>query len=76
MAKPDRQKFTAGIVLILFGIGFYLVQRLDAIGHEAIMLIIGSAFLVAYFYQKAYGLLIPAGVLLGLGLGNLLHHRF
>jgi len=75
MAKPDRQKFTAGIVLILFGIGFYLVQRLDAIGHEAIMLIIGSAFLVAYFYQKAYGLLIPAGVLLGLGVGNLLQQQ-
>ena len=76
MAKPDRQKFTAGVVLVLFGLGFYLVQRLDAIGNEVIMLIIGSAFLVAYFYQKAYGLLIPAGVLLGVGAGNLLQGRF
>ena len=76
MNKPDRQKFTAGIVLVLFGLGFYLVQRLDAIGNEVIMLIIGSAFLVAYFYQKAYGLLIPAGVLLGLGVGDLLQGRY
>lgn len=76
MAKPDRQKFTAGVVLVLFGLGFYLVQRLDAIGNEVVMLIIGAAFLVAYFYQKAYGLLIPAGILLGLGSGQLLQGRF
>ncbi len=75
MARPDRQKFTAGVVLVLLGLGFYLVQRLDAIGNEVIMLIIGSAFLVAYFYQKAYGLLIPAGILLGLGLGGMMQGR-
>ena len=76
MAKPDRQKFTAGVVLVLFGLGFYLVQRLDAIGNEMVMLIIGAAFLVAYFYQKAYGLLIPAGILLGLGFGNMLQGHY
>ncbi len=76
MAKPDRQKFTAGVVLVLFGLGFYLVQRLDAIGNSMIMLIIGAAFLVAYFYQKAYGLLIPAGILLGLGFGTLLQGQY
>lgn len=76
MAKPDRQKFTAGIVLVLLGLGFFLVQRLEAIGNEVVMLIIGTAFLVAYFYQKAYGLLIPAGILLGLGVGELLQGRF
>ena len=76
MTKPDRQKFTAGVVLVLFGLGFYLVQRLETIGSEVIMLIIGAAFLVAYFYQKAYGLLIPACVLLGLGAGNILQDRY
>jgi hypothetical protein len=76
MAKPDRQKFTAGVVLVLIGVGFYLVQRLETIGNEVIMLIIGAAFLVAYFYQKAYGLLIPAGILLGLGVGEVLQSRF
>ena len=30
------------------------------------LLVIGAAFLVGYFYQKAYALLIPAGILLGL----------
>ena len=72
MAKPDRQKFIAGVVLVLFGLGFYMAQKLDALGSEVIMLIIGTAFLVAYFYQKAYGLLIPACILLGLGAGSTL----
>ena len=76
MPKPDRQKFTAGVILILFGLGFYLVQRLEAVGTEVVMLIIGSAFLVGYFYQKAYGLLIPAGILLGLWLGDVLQGNF
>ena len=75
MAKPDRQKFIAGIVLVLIGLGFYLVQQLEAVGTEVVMLIIGAAFLVAYFYQKAYGLLIPACILLGLGVGTLLHEQ-
>ncbi len=75
MAKPDRQKFIAGIILVLFGLGFYMAQKLDAIGSEVIMLIIGTAFLVAYFYQKAYGLLIPACILLGLGTGSMLQDR-
>jgi hypothetical protein len=69
MAGPDRQKFTAGVVLILIGLGFFLVQRLETVGNEVVMLIIGSAFLVGYFYQKACRapggpasrLLLPAG---------------
>ena len=76
MTKPDRQKFIAGVVLVLFGLGFYMAQKLDAIGSEVIMLIIGAAFLVAYFYQKSYGLLIPACILLGLGTGSILQDRF
>ncbi|MFQ5350092.1 MAG: hypothetical protein ACE5EG_06600 [Thermoanaerobaculia bacterium] len=52
------------------------MQRLEAVGTEVVMLIIGSAFLVGYFYQKAYGLLIPAGILLGLYLGEVLRGNF
>ena len=76
MIKPDKQKFTAGVVLVLFGLGFYMARQLDAVGSEVIMLIIGAAFLVGYFYQKAYALLIPAGILLGLGAGSLLQDRY
>ena len=75
MIKPDKQKFTAGVVLVLFGLGFYMARKLDAVGSEVIMLIIGAAFLVGYFYQKAHALLIPAGILLGLGAGGLLQER-
>ena len=76
MAKPDRQRFIAGVVLVLIGLGFYLVQQLETVGTEVVMLIIGAAFLVAYFYQRAYGLLVPACILMGLGLGALLQDRF
>ena len=76
MAVADRQKFTAGAILILFGLGFFLLQRFEGIGTEVVLLIIGAAFLVGYFYQKVYGLLIPACILLGLGFGELLENRF
>ena len=76
MIKPDRQKFVAGVVLVLIGLGFYLNQQLKAIGSEVIMLMIGSAFLIGYFYQKAYSLLVPACILLGLGIGGLLQDRY
>jgi hypothetical protein len=33
-------------------------------------LVVGGAFLVWYFYRRRYGLLIPACILLGLGLGE------
>ena len=31
MVRPDRQKFTAGVVMVLIGLGFYLVQRFETV---------------------------------------------
>lgn len=65
----------AGLVLIAVGLGLFLLDRFEGIGDEAILLVIGSAFLIGYFVQKRYGLLIPAGVLLGLGAGGAVDRR-
>lgn len=69
-------RWTAGMILIGVGLGFFFLQRWQGAGTSTILLLIGAAFLVAYLLRRAYGLLVPAGILLGLGLGGLLEARF
>ncbi len=69
MRETQRRRVVGGS-LIVVGLALYLLQRLQGIGEGAILLLIGVAFLTAYLYRKAYGFLVPAGVLLGLGLGS------
>lgn len=75
MSDRKRRRMHAGLVLIAVGLGLFLLDRFEGIGDEAILLVIGSAFLIGYFVQKRYGLLIPAGVLLGLGAGGAVDRR-
>ncbi len=70
MRSPNKRKMSAGLILIAVGLGLYLLERAQGIGQEVILLVIGGAFLIAYFIQKKYGLLIPACILLGLGVGS------
>jgi hypothetical protein len=70
MSNRKSSQTSAGLILIAIGLGFYLIERVEGIGSEAIMMIIGVAFLIAYFVRKNYGLLIPGCLLLGLGLGQ------
>jgi hypothetical protein len=60
-----------GVILIVVGAALFAVQllRLDA---DVIVLIVGLVFAAAYVATRRYGLLIPAGVLTGLGTGILL----
>lgn len=60
-----------GVILIVVGATLFAVQlfRLDA---DVIVLVIGLVFAVAYAGTRRYGLLIPAGILAGLGIGILL----
>lgn len=69
MSESKRRRMTVGLILIVVGLGLYLLDRMRGIDEGAVLLIIGSAFLVAYLLQKRYPLLIPAGILLGLGTG-------
>ena len=60
-----------GVILIVVGVTLFAVQllHLDA---DVIVLVIGLIFVTAYVGTRRYGLLIPAGVLTGLGTGIVL----
>jgi hypothetical protein len=57
--------------LIAVGVTLFAVQllHLDA---DVIVLVIGLVFAIAFAGTRRYGLLIPAGILIGLGLGIVL----
>ena len=57
-----------GVILIAVGVTLFAVQllHLDA---DVIVLVIGLVFAVAFAGTRRYGLLIPAGILTGLGVG-------
>jgi hypothetical protein len=57
-----------GALLIGLGI-FLLVVTQTGVGGEAVPLAIGVAFLIAYATTRTYGLLVPGGILCGLGVG-------
>lgn len=62
-----------GLVLIAIGVFFLFVQG-GIVGPEAIVLVIGLGFLVAYYagHQTQLGFLIPGSLLTGIGLGVIL----
>lgn len=70
MSDRKIKRISAGLILVVVGLGLYAIDRIEGIGEEAVLLIIGAAFLVAYFVRKNFGLLIPGCILLGLGVGS------
>ena len=66
----SQRTVVPGLFLIGLGVVLLLVQT-TSIGGEAVVAVIGAAFLVAYFLTRVYGFLVPAGILLGLGMGIL-----
>lgn len=69
MAELETRRVTAGAVLIAVGLAFYLLRRVEGLGGEIVLGVLGLAFLVAYLWRRAYPLLVPAGILLGLTAG-------
>ncbi len=67
----DRGGWLPGVILIVIGVTLFAIQwlHLDA---NVIVLVIGLVFAGAYAATRRYGLLIPAGILTGLGAGILL----
>ncbi len=68
------RRSVAGVVLIVLGVLFLLVQRLG-VGGEAVVALIGAAFLTAYALTRQYGFLVPGGIMTGLGIGILYENR-
>jgi hypothetical protein len=58
--------------LLLIGLGIYLgIVQLTGAGAEAIVAVIGVAFVVSYALTRNYGFLVPGAIMTGLGLGIL-----
>jgi hypothetical protein len=70
----QERNFAPGLVLIGIGVLFLFVQLTD-IGGEAVVAIIGGGLLVGYAVTRRYGLLVPGGILSGLGLGIIWQER-
>ncbi len=66
-----RRSLIAGVVLITVGVLLLIAQLTGGWGDDLFLLVIGAGFITAYFYRQQYGLLIPGGILTGLGLGSL-----
>ena len=68
----DRRGLNVGIALVAVG-GFFLLRReLHWRGPGPILLLIGTVLFVAAALRDFQGPIVPAGVLLGLGVGFLL----
>lgn len=65
MSLSDR---TLGVLLVALGV-VLIVGRWLGVGAEAIVALLGIGFLSAYVATRAYGFLIPGGILTGLGTG-------
>jgi hypothetical protein len=71
MADPKRRRrLVAGATLIVLGLALFALDRFEGLGSAAIFFVVGAAFLAAYLARREYGFLVPAGLLLGLGLGR------
>lgn len=60
-----------GVILIAVGVTLFAVRLLQLDG-DVIVLVIGLVFATAFVTTRRYGLLIPAGIMTGLGTGILL----
>lgn len=65
-----RAERLPGVLLILLG-GLLLAVTRTGLGGEVVPAAIGVAFLIAWAATRQYGLLVPGGILTGLGIGIL-----
>ena len=72
MRDRRKRRMRIGVILMVVGLFFFFRLRFDFLESEYLLLVIGLVFLGAYLSQKRYGLMVPAGVLMGLGVGRLI----
>jgi len=68
----DRAALTLGSVLVVIGAVLLAGRFSDIVAAGGAALWIGLGFLTWWAFSGSYGLLVPAGVLTGLGLGSML----
>lgn len=70
MDDRRQARLFAGAILILLGLVLFAQRFIGGFGANITLLLIGGAFVAGYLYRRAYGLLIPGCILLGLGLAS------
>lgn len=66
----DPKNMTGGL-LIGIGLLLFILQFVTGPTFPVLFLLGGAAFVVVYFNRKAYGLLVPGCILIGIGIGRL-----
>jgi hypothetical protein len=56
--------------LIIVGIALFALKNFEGPTDTIALFLIGGAFMAGYVYKRAYGLLVPACILLGLGVSS------
>ncbi len=76
MTENNRGREFAGIFLIVLGLVLFVIQFVRGWGDSLFLILVGSLFIAGYLYRRAYGLLIPGCLLLGLGFGQIVERSF
>ncbi|MEJ2561204.1 MAG: hypothetical protein P8Z42_00815 [Anaerolineales bacterium] len=76
MDSKRRNNIILGAILVVLGIVLMAAKLLKDESDAAILLLIGGAFFAWYIQKRAYALLIPSCILLGLGLGRIVATAF
>ena len=66
--QQRRQQAIAGMAMVILGLGLFYLEDL---GHSVVFFLVGGGFLVAYFYRREPGFLVPGCIILSLGAANL-----
>lgn len=69
MSERNRSQLATGAILILLGVGLFVLQYSEGLNESVVLFLIGGLFVAGYLYSRAYGLLIPGCILIGIGLG-------
>lgn len=70
MGDRRQGRLFVGVILILLGLGLFATQFVAGLSDAIVLFLLGGAFMAGYLSRRAYGLLIPGCILLGLGLGS------
>jgi hypothetical protein len=70
MDEQTRGRLVTGSILIFLGLGLFALQFTSGFSTALLFFLIGGVFVASYLFTRGYGLLIPGGILMGLGLGQ------
>ncbi len=68
--RRQRRRHVVGSTLIVLGLVLFFMRLVGGPSDTVVFFTVGGVFLAWYLHNRSYGLLIPACILLGLGVGR------